>query len=225
MRKALSGVAVLGSLALGGAVLLAQAKDAAWAKSELAKTTNHSMPIGKTYTMEQVLAMNHDTIMALWKTAPAASMEEMNGHFMGLVPNHGDDARQTSTSKSMFDQNNARNGYWLGKSFLQTGPNKGEGYNLWRRPGGKIFRNLRVATKVAPSLIDGKPSFHIDYSVYNAGNTLVDEMRKLDDYLFLGAATTQAADGKRTSPPAHFILTGPVYDWVPFPGTSTSTTP
>lgn len=218
MRKALLGVAVLGTLVVGGAALLAEGKDAAWARSELAKVTSHSMPISKQWTLEQVLAMNHDTIMALWKTLPPPTMAEMNGHMLGLVPNAGDDKQQTSTTKSMFDENNPRNGYWLGKTFNQTGPNKGEGYNLWRKPDGKIIKNLRLGTEIGPSLIDGKPSFLIIYAAFNKSNTLVDEMRKLDDYLFLGAATTVNAEGKRnTTSPAHFVLTGPVGEWQPFP--------
>src|SRR5262245_30343820 len=101
MRKALSGLAILGTLAMGGAALLAEGQDAAWARSELAKVTNHSMPISKHWTLEQVLAMNHDTIMALWKTLPAPAMAEMNGHLMGLVPNAGDDKQQTSSNNYM----------------------------------------------------------------------------------------------------------------------------
>jgi len=152
---------------------------------------------------------------------PAPTMAEMNGHLMGLVPNAGDDKQQTSSNNYMFDENNQRSGYWLGKTFNQTGPNKGEGYNIWRQPHGKIMKNLRVGTEVGPSLIDGKPSFLIIYAAYNKGNTLVDEMRKLDDYLFLGAATTANAEGKRnTSSPAHFVLTGPVAEWQPFPASS-----
>src|SRR5262249_28280161 len=131
-----------------------------------------------------------------------------------------DDQQQTSSNKFMFDET-SRNGYWLGKTFHQTGPNKGEGYNIWRQPSGKIMRNLRVATEVSASLIDGKPSFKIIYGAYNKGNTLVDEMRKLDDYLFLGAATTENKEGKRnTANPAHFILTGPIDEWTPFPAAS-----
>jgi hypothetical protein len=147
-------------------------------------------------------------------------MAEMNGHLMGLVPNGGDPKRQTESNNYMFDEASTR-GYWLGKTFNQTGPNKGEGYNMWRLPGGKIKKNGRIATEVGPSLIDGKPSFLIVYAAYNKENTLVDEMRKLDNYLFLGAATTLGKDGKRTSPPAHFVLTGPIGEWVPFP-TSTN---
>jgi hypothetical protein len=69
---------------------------------------------------------------------------------------------------------------------------------------------------VGPSLIAGKPSFLIDYGAFNPNNTLVDEMRKLDDGVYLGAATTAAADGRRTAP-EHFVLAGPVDEWVPFP--------
>lgn len=219
MRKTFVGIAMT-AVVLGAGAFLVAAQDATTARQELAKVKNHSMPISKHWTLEQVLAMDHNSIMALWKTLPAPAMAEMNGHLMGLVPNFGDDKQQTSSNNYMFDEDSVR-GYWLGKTFNQTGPNQGEGYNIWRLPHGKIKRNLQVATSIGPSLIDGKPSFLINYGVYNKGNTLVDEMRKLDDYLFLGAATT-VTDGKRnTGSPAHFVLTGPVDEWQPFPTAAT----
>jgi len=221
MRTTFGAIAILGVMLSGAA--LAGVQDAAAARQELSKVTNHSMPISKRWTLEQVLAMNHNSIMALWKTLPPPTMAEMNGHLMGLVPNFGDDKQQTSSNNYMFDENSVR-GYWLGKTFKQIGPNKGEGYNLWRLPHGVIKRNLQVATEIGPSLIDGKPAFLINYGVYNKGNMLVDEMRKLDDYLFLGAATN-VTDGKRnTDNPSHFVLTGPTEEWRPFPVAGTPST-
>lgn len=146
MRKAL-WVAFFGTIVVAGASVIAGGQDAAAVRGQLAKVSDHSMPISKHWTLEQVMAMNHDSIMTLWKTLPAPTMAEMTGHMLGLVPNAGDEKQQTSSNKFMFDET-SRNGYWLGKTFHQTAANTGEGYNIWRQPQGKIVRNLRVATEV-----------------------------------------------------------------------------
>lgn len=219
----------LGVLAVAAVAVVSQSaitaqgqKDAAAVRKELAAVPNGSMPMSKNWTLEQILSLNRDSLLTLWGTLPPVPVNEMKGHMQGFVPNAGVKDRQARSLDYMFNETSTR-GYWLGKTFTQTGPNKGEGYNMWRFPGGKIVRNLRVGTSVGPSLIDGKPSFLIDYSAFNPKNTLIDEMRKLDDYIFLGAATTAGADGKRT-PPEHFVLAGPVDEWVPFPATPAATT-
>ena len=227
MRKswrqfAMLGIVFAATFAVGRSAITADGQqDAATVRKELSNVRDASMRISRNWTLEQVLAMNHESILALWKTLPPPTVAEMNGHMMGLVPNAGDKERQAQSLDYMFNENSVR-GYWLGKTFHQTGEHRGEGYNIWRFPHGRIVRNLRVATEVGPSLIDGKPSFLIIYGAYNKANTLVDEMRKLDDYLFLGAATTAGADGKRNAP-AHFVLTGPTDEWIPFPIPAPST--
>ena len=44
-------------------------------------------------------------------------------------------------------------------------------------------------------------------------STLVDEIRKLDDYVYLGMGTTETEGGER-SEPGHFVLAGPTDEWV-----------
>ena len=44
-------------------------------------------------------------------------------------------------------------------------------------------------------------------------NTLVDEIRKLTDGVYLGVGTADLPDGSRTEP-GHFVLMGPVSQWV-----------
>ena len=79
-------------------------------------------------------------------------------------------------------------GYWLGKAYMPLSKTKGDGYNCWRRPGGKVDRYMRFATEMGTSLIDGKPSLIMYYGAYrhrfipeDKENTLVDEIRKLAD--------------------------------------------
>jgi hypothetical protein len=78
---------------------------------------------------------------------------------------------------------------------------------------------MRFATEMGTSLIDGKPALLMYYGAYRhrfvpAGqdNTLVDEIRKLADGVYLGVGTALKEDGTRT-PPGHFVLVGPVADW------------
>ena len=121
------------------------------------------------------------------------------------------DQRQRAIADFMYNEGSAR-GYWLGKAYKPITENTGEGYNRWRFPGGDVVLNLRFATKMGSSLIDGKPAFLMYYGAFN-DTTLVDELRKLDDYIYLGMGTTEDEDGNRGDP-GHFVLAGPTDDWV-----------
>jgi hypothetical protein len=171
-------------------------------------------PVGTSgqWSLEKLLSLTQAEGIELWKALPAVPMAEMNGHYMGLGPDAKDTAYQTRYAAYMFDEKSVR-GYWLGKAFHPLTETTGEGYNRWRFPGGRIDRNLRMATKMGASLIDGKPSYMLHYSAFNQKSTLVDELRKLDDYVYLGAATVDAGGGKR-SKPDFFILIGPTDEWV-----------
>jgi len=164
------------------------------------------------WTLGRVLALSRDEIIALWGAAPAAEMAELDGHYMGLVPNAGDPERRASTDDFMYNEDSER-GYWLGKAYMPTDATSGEGYNRWRFPGGKVVRNLQFSTEVGTSLIDGKPALLMYYGAYNEDSTLIDEIRKLDDYVYLGMGTREAEDGGR-SEPGHFMLLGPTDEWV-----------
>ena len=176
------------------------------------KTESQSFPITETWSVEKLLALSKDEVVALWKTLDPPEFTELNGHYMGLVPNAGDAATQKATGNFMYNENSDI-GYWLGKAYKPTSATKGEGYNRWRKPGGKVVRNMQFSTDMGKSLIDGKPSFMMYYGTYNPATTLTDELRKLDDYIYIGMGTVELSDGKR-SEPGHFILTGPTDSWV-----------
>ena len=164
------------------------------------------------WTLERVLALSRVEIIELWKAAPAPEFTEFKGHYMGLVPNAGDEERRASTDAFMFDEHSER-GYWLGKAYKPTTATTGEGYNRWRFPGGEIVRNLRFGTQLGTSLIDGKPALLMYYGAFNDESTLIDEIRQLGHDVFLGMGTTEADDGSR-SEPGHFVLIGPTDEWV-----------
>ena len=139
-------------------------------------------------------------------------MREMDGHYMGLGPDAMNEQYQKGYAAFMFDEKSPR-GYWLGKAFKPHTDTTGEGYNRWRFPGGKVERNLRMATRMGPSLVDNKMSYILDYSAFHPKMSLVDELRKLDEAIYLGIATRDAGDGKPDRPD-FFILVGPTDEWV-----------
>lgn len=170
------------------------------------------------WTRENIMELNRDQVFELWKQCPAAKMTELVGEFDGLIPNTGDEERQTRANALMYDEN-SRTGYWLGKAFWPISKTKGDGYNRYRRPGGKIENYMRFATEMGTSLIDGKPSLMMYYGAYRLRwipegqeNTLTDEIRKLADGIFLGMGTTKLPDGTR-SQPGHFVMVGPVGEY------------
>lgn len=180
-------------------------------------------PVGSSgqWTLEKLLSLTQAEQETMWHKLPAPTLKEMNGHYLGLGPQADDPAVQKSYAAYMYDEKSVR-GAWLGKAFHPLTATTGEGYNRWRFPGGKIERNLRMATRLSPSIIDGKPAYILDYPAFNQ-TTLVDELRKLDDGIYLGAATTAKAGGPNAkgtrSKIDMFILIGPTDEWVGGPYT------
>ena len=170
-------------------------------------------PVGTgKWTLEQILSLTQAEGVALWRTLPSPTLEEMNGHYMGFGPEGRDTAFQKGYANYMFNEQSER-GYWLGKAFRPLDGSVGEGYNRWRFPGGRVERNLRMATRVQNSIIDGKPCYVLDYGAMNNGMTLYDELRKLDDGVLIGTATWRKRDGGR-SDLSMFVLVGPTDEWV-----------
>jgi hypothetical protein len=186
------------------------------------KKAERSFPLTEKWSLERVLSLSRAEIIKLFKTLDPPALHEMNGHYMGLVPNGGDAAAQKATGDFMYNEK-SRIGFWLGKAYKPTSATKGEGYNRWRLPNDVIVINQRFGTEIGKSLIDGKPSFMMYYGHYRhelipegTENTLTDEIRKLDDNIYIGMGTTDAGNGKR-SEPGHFMLIGPTDAWVGVP--------
>jgi len=180
--------------------------------NEKSESASQAFPITEKWSVEKLLALTKDEVIALWKTLDPPEFTELDGHYMGIIPNAGDLSTQKATGDFMYNEDSAI-GYWLGKAYKPTSATKGEGYNRWRKPGGKVVRNMQFGTDMAKSLIDDRPSFMMYYGHYNKESTLIDELRKLDDYIYIGMGTTELEDGKRSAP-GHFILTGPTDRWV-----------
>jgi hypothetical protein len=161
------------------------------------------------WTLEQLLSLSQQEGIELWRTLPSPTLEEMNGHYTGYIPSHQDLGEFAANMHS----ETSPVGYWLGKAFHPLDSKVGEGYNRWRFPGGRVERSLQMATRVADSIIDGKPCYVLDYGAMNPRMSLYDELRKLDDGVLIGTASTAMPDGSR-SPLSMFVLIGPTDEWV-----------
>ncbi len=171
------------------------------------------------WTEERVMELTREEVLELWGKCPAVDMAELNGEYRGLIPNAGDEETQKRTAEHMYNEDGPL-GYWLGKAYKPLTGTTGDGYNHWRRPGGKVERYMRFATEMGTSLIDGKPALMMYYGAYRhrfvqegAENTLIDEIRKLADGVYLGVGTAEKEDGTRT-PPGHFALVGAIGEWI-----------
>ena len=207
-------LAILLPAMMFGATLVQAVDTATDVPDKASKVASMPLTPSGSWSMEKILKMDRKQLLEVWKKLPAVPMNELNGHYTGLVPNAGHPSEQAETTGFMYNQDSVR-GYWLGKAFMAHTATTGEGYNRWRFPGGKVVRNLRFGTEMGASLIDGKPAFLMRYGTYNEGNTLVDEIRKLDDYVYIGVGTRPAEGGERTDPvKGIFVLTGPTDEWV-----------
>lgn len=197
--------------AIGCSMLASSANDTAFDFEKLIGRSNlQQTPAGVSgqWSLEKLLALTQPEGMSLWRSLPAVPMKEMKGHYMGLIPCADDPPRQKFYADTTFN----RGAYWMGKAFKPISETTGEGYNRLRMTSGEIIRKGRYATRIDRSPIDGKPSYIIDFGAFNNGST-IDELRKLEDFIYLGASSHPAENGQR-SEPIFFVLIGPTDDWV-----------
>jgi hypothetical protein len=108
-------------------------------------------------------------------------------------------------------------GHWEAKAFSPFEKDKGSGYNLFTVGKGadsRIVRTMRMDTSVGRSRFDEKDSFHLVYKAYNKGrnNSMRDEIRKINDRLFIGLGYVAWSLGKLN--PSFFLLYGEADEWV-----------
>jgi hypothetical protein len=108
---------------------------------------------------------------------------------------------------------------WVGKAFAYAGGNSGMGYNIFEEKtenGKNILRLRRIDTSIGPSSVakDGKSSFLINYRAHNRGlvRSMSDELRKINDTLFIGAGYMALGGGPVN--PAPFVVVGKPRPWV-----------
>ncbi len=107
-------------------------------------------------------------------------------------------------------------GKWTGDAFLPLTEKSGHGYNLFRRKeNGKeqLNRTLKMDTNIGRSVFDAKDSLHVVYRRHAKGlnKSMQDELRKINDELYLGLAYFSWAGGKIN--PFAFVVYGKPSPW------------
>ena len=179
--------------------------------------------VAKTSMAVAVEDLSPEAAVELFKTLPAPTMEEMNGEFSGAMTTFPTLAKKLYWS--IASKNPFYLGIWRGKSFRQTGPNEGRGYNtVWRIFGGETDL-WPMLTSVGPSFFDGKPSFRLVYRAFDhhAGDIhMLDEVRRLPDGRYLGIGRIGDSVEERRMP-MPFLLKARIGDYrqdvgIPRPG-------
>jgi len=165
-------------------------------------------------TVKDIEKLDKAALFQLFYAAPAPKYEEVKGEYSGKTISVG----VLAPSADFFTHHFFGPGHWLGKAFFPFEKDKGWGYNMFSSKGkdGKdeIFRVRKMNTYIGKSLIDGKDSFHLDYSPYNSGavHSMHDELRKINDNIFLGMGYMGLGGGSIN--PTPFLIIGPAAKWV-----------
>ena len=188
--------------------------------------------------LEDLLTLKHDQLIALFHQLPAPQFNEMRGEYKAVPLDCGGALRQMLTDVFL----HRVWGKWQGKSFEPLGPDHGHGYNnfkvyranrdegplssilhamlrpvfnyLMGRGKEETIRIIRMKTRLGNSVYDQNQSFHLEYHDYTPFpvSTMRDEVRKINDKLYLGQGILGISFGARNIFP--FALVGPPAPWV-----------
>lgn len=99
---------------------------------------------------------------------------------------------------------------WTGKAFRPRGRTEGRGYNLFQ-VAGRTLCTFPMRTVLAPSAVDGRPSYQLVYAAFHSPLgyvRVVDELRRLQAGIYLGIGAAGFAPWQRRVP-FPFVLQGP----------------
>ncbi|AHH18470.1 hypothetical protein NONO_c36830 [Nocardia nova SH22a] len=139
-----------------------------------------------------------DELVALFRTLEAPSITEMHGEFDGTP------LRQPGLLRSAIAFAKVGNPLypWRAKGFrpLDHG-SSGRGYNIHRRViGGRDVQRDPMLTRIAPSHLDGRPAFQLDYRPFatvNGAINLIDDVRRVRPGVYLGFGMWGFTDKQR----------------------------
>lgn len=163
-------------------------------------------------TLDDIKKLGKAEIFQLYYAADVPSFENVRGEYAAVTVDVG----IMASSAAYFTHHFFGPGRWEGKAFHPVLKDKGYGYNIFKDADGKRYRTRKMDTAIGPSDYDGKPAFKLNYGAYNAGTvqSMRDEIRKINDNLFLGLGYMALGGGKIN--PAPFALIGPAKEWVGF---------
>jgi hypothetical protein len=165
-------------------------------------------------TVKYIEKLDKAALFQLFYAAPTPKYEDVKGEYSAKTIPVG----VLAASADIFTHYFFGPGRWVGKAFFPFEKDKGWGYNIFSGKGkdGKevLYRVRKMNTYIGKSLIDGKDSFHLDYSPHNSGtvHSMHDELRKINDNIFLGMGFMALGGGSIN--PAPFLVTGPAGKWV-----------
>ena len=152
----------------------------------------------------RILQLNHGELCNLFRSLAAPSIEEMHGEYQ-----LGELAQQSLLQRLVVLSFSIKSSQ-LCKAFEKTGPDRGHGYNGVVTDRG-VERKMFFEFSLRPSRIDGRTSLHITYDHHNPEDrvlrSIVDELRKVDDGLYLGLGYAGKRGHERVLWP--FMLEGP----------------
>lgn len=192
----------------------------------------------KDYTYEDIMKLRRGQLMELFLQLDSPSMSEMHGEYRAYLLDSGYIINMFLAKLYL----HFTWGDWQHKAFEPLDEQHGHGYNTFITTQSKLYENYFVAmfmksvslgrslfrlnspqrlarimlnkTSMVSSVFDGRPSFQLTYRDYNTfyTNTMTDEVRKVNDKLYLGIGRLTITFGKYN--PMPFMLIGPPAPWV-----------
>ncbi|MBI9077283.1 MAG: hypothetical protein JEZ02_17885 [Desulfatibacillum sp.] len=159
-------------------------------------------------TVQKLQGLKLGKIMEVFSTLPAPGFFEMNGEYKANLMDHGNFLNNMASNlligTSLFD------GVWLCKCFTPESGTQGWGYNSFRK-SGRVVRKYPMKTSIVKSRFDGRDVFQLYYPGFKSrigAINMVDEVRKVNDNLYLGVGTWGFTKKQRMIP-LPFTLSGP----------------
>jgi hypothetical protein len=170
-------------------------------------------------TLDELNGLPLDAQIDVFLGLPAPAPAEFHGEFEGHTP-----AYQLERASDHYLEEGL--GRWSGKGCVSERYRdwSGHGYNIWDTGVGRT-RRTRFGWKMGRSALDGRECLLMHYRAFAnvyADIDLVDEIRRVDDGLYLGIVTTKEPSSLCPHPggpdgrafPSTFVLRGPVGPWV-----------
>jgi len=168
-------------------------------------------------TYEDVEKLSRKDTMQLFYAAETPNFEELEGEYKAGLLSGG----VLGKSSELFTHYVFPTGMvtlgtkWVGKAFTKETELTGKGYNIFTKKdknGAAVTLRIReIKTGIGPTKIgkDSKPSFKIDYRMFNTGSvkSMCDELRRINENLYIGAGYMGLGGGSIN--PAPFVLIGP----------------
>jgi hypothetical protein len=187
---------------------------------------------------EDLMKLNRKQLMQLFFLLDAPAMSEMRGEYRAALLDSGYIINIFLAKLYL----HFTWGDWQHKAFEPLGETHGHGYNTFVTTQSKLYENYFAAvfmkmlsivrspfrlnnpqrlarimlnkTSIVSSVFDGRPSFQLSYRDYNTfyTNTMTDEVRRVNDKLFLGIGRLTVTFGKFN--PMPFMMIGPPDPWI-----------